>query len=190
LLKEGRSVAFPTDTVYALGAPINDVACIKKVYEIKQRPLSMPLPILLADSDDIGLVALEVSDIARAFMREFWPGALTLVFKKTLFVPDIVTAGGPTVAVRIAAHPLAIEIVKGVGVPLIGTSANIHGKPSPTTAQGVASQIGDKVELIIDAGKTPGGVESTILDMSTDRPRILRQGAVARATLEKFCRIY
>ena len=190
LLKGGRPVSFPTDTVYALGAPINDVACVRKVYEIKQRPLSQALPILLAKPDDIELVALEVSGVSRKLMREFWPGALTLVFRKTPFVPDIVTAGSPTVAVRIAAHPLAIDIVKGVGVPLVGTSANIHGQPSPTTAGDVHSQIGAKVELIIDAGRTPGGVESTIIDMSTDRPRILRQGAVARATLEKFCRIY
>jgi L-threonylcarbamoyladenylate synthase len=190
LLKSGRPVSFPTDTVYALGAPISDVACIAKVFEIKQRPLNMALPVLLAEPDDVGLVALEVSDTARALMREFWPGALTLVFKKTTFVPDIVTAGSQTVAVRIAAHPLSIEIVKGVGVPLVGTSANIHGRPSPTTAQDVESQIGDKVELIIDAGKTPGGIESTILDMSGDKPRILRQGAVARAQIEKFCRIY
>jgi L-threonylcarbamoyladenylate synthase len=190
LLKNGHPVSFPTDTVYALGAPISDVACVAKVFEIKQRPLTMALPILLAEPDDVGLVALDVSDTARRLMREFWPGALTFVFKKTPFVPDIVTAGSPTVAVRIAAHPLAIEIVRGVGVPVVGTSANIHGRPSPTTAQDVESQIGDKVELIIDAGKTPGGIESTILDMSGDKPRILRQGAVARAQIEKFCRIY
>ena len=190
LLKSGCPVSFPTDTVYALGAPVNDPFCVVKVYEIKQRPLSMALPILIAEPDDVELVALEVSEISRKLMREFWPGALTLIFKKTPFVHDMVTAGNPTVAVRIAAHPLAIEIIGGVGIPLVGTSANIHGKPSPTTAQDVASQIGDKVDLIIDAGKTPGGVESTIIDMSTDRPRILRQGAVARNMLEKFCRIY
>jgi len=190
LLVNGHPVSFPTDTVYALGAPVNYISCVQKVYEIKQRPLSMALPILLGDARDIDLVALGVSDIARRLMKEFWPGALTLVFKKTPFVPDIVTAGSPTVAVRIAAHPLAIEIVKSVGVPLVGTSANIHGRSSPTTAGEVEAQIGDKVELIIDAGKTPGGIESTIIDMSTDKPKILRQGAVARATLEKFCRIY
>ena len=190
LLKSGHPVSFPTDTVYALGASINNVTCVKQIYEIKQRPLSIALPILLAEPGDVGLVALDVSDTARTLMREFWPGALTLIFKKTPFVPDIVTAGSSTVAVRIAAHPLAIEIVRGVGVPIVGTSANIHGRPSPTTAQDVASQIGDKIELIIDAGRTPGGVESTIIDMSTDRPRILRQGVVARAMLEKFCRIY
>jgi len=190
LLVNGHPVSFPTDTVYALGAPVNYISCVQKVYEIKRRSLNMALPILLGDVRDIDLVAKDVSDIAGRLMQAFWPGALTLVFKKKPFVPDIVTAGGSTVAVRIAAHQLAIDIVKGVGVPLVGTSANLHGSPSPTTAKEVESQIGDKIELIIDAGKTPGGVESTILDMSTERPIILRQGAITRATLEKFCRIY
>jgi L-threonylcarbamoyladenylate synthase len=189
LLKSGKPVSFPTDTVYALGAPITDIACVRKVFEIKRRPLHMALPILLSDPADIESVALQVPDIARELMQEFWPGALTLVLKKTAFVPDIVTAGGPTVAVRIAAHPLAIEIVKRVGVPMVGTSANIHGKPSPLTAQDVFDQIGDKIELILDAGKTPGGVESTILDLSTSKPRILRQGAVPRTAIERFCHL-
>jgi L-threonylcarbamoyladenylate synthase len=190
LLKSGHPVSFPTDTVYALGALVNDTACVKKVYEIKQRPLNMALPILIAEPEDVELVALEVPETARILMKEFWPGALTLVFKKTLFVPDIVTAGGPTVAVRMAAHPVALELVMGAGVPLVGTSGNIHGKPSPVTAAEVMSQVGDKVELILDAGRTPGGLESTIIDMSSEKPRILRQGAVSRAALEKFCRIY
>ena len=190
LLKSGKPVSFPTDTVYALGAPVNDIGCVRKVYEIKQRPLNMALPILLASMDDISLVALEVSETAKILMKEFWPGALTLVFRKTSFVPDIVTAGGQTVAVRIAAHPVAIEIVKQSGVPLVGTSANVHAKPSPVTAYEVMAQVGGKIELIIDAGRTPGGSESTILDVSTEKPRILRQGAVTRAALEKYCRIY
>jgi L-threonylcarbamoyladenylate synthase len=189
LLKLGKPVSFPTDTVYALGAPISDVACVRKVFEIKQRPLNMALPILLSDPAEIELVARDIPDIATALMREFWPGALTLVLKKTSFVPDIVTAGNPTVAVRIAAHPLAIEVVRRVGVPLVGTSANVHGKPSPTTAQEVFEQIGEQVELILDAGKTPGGIESTILDLSTYKPRILRQGAVSKTTIERFCHL-
>jgi L-threonylcarbamoyladenylate synthase len=190
LLKRGHPVSFPTDTVYALGAPVNDAACAKKVYELKQRPLNQALPILLSDIQDIELVACDISDTARVLMENFWPGALTLVFKKTPFVSDVVTGGKQTVAVRIAAHPLSIEIVRGVGIPLVGTSANIHGKPSPVTAQDVFSQIGNEIELIIDAGRTPGGVESTIIDMSADKPVILRQGAVSHEALEKFCRIY
>ncbi len=183
-------MSFPTDTVYALGAPINDIECVRKVYDIKQRPLNMALPILLASSQDVRLVALEVSETAEILMKEFWPGALTLVFKKTPFVSDIVTAGGQTVAVRVAAHQVAIEIVKQSGVPLVGTSANVHSKPSPVTALDVMEQVGDRVELIIDAGRTPGGFESTIVDMSTDKPKILRQGAISRADIERFCRLF
>jgi len=190
LLKSGRPVSFPTDTVYALGAPINDIECVRKVYDIKQRPLNMALPILLASPQDVRLVALEVSETAEILMKEFWPGALTLVFKKTPFVSDIVAAGGQTVAVRVAAHQVAIEIVKQSGVPLVGTSANVHSKPSPVTALDVMEQVGDRVELIIDAGRTPGGFESTIVDMSTDKPKILRQGAISRADIERFCRLF
>ncbi len=190
LLKSGKPVSFPTDTVYALGAPISDIECVRRVYDIKQRPLKMPLPILLASMEDVDLVALEISETARILMKEFWPGALTLVFRKTSFVPDIVTAGGQTVAVRIAAHAVAIEIVKQSGVPLVGTSANIHSKPSPITAQAVMEQVGDRIELIIDAGRTPGGFESTIVDVSTKEPKILRQGALSRADIEKFSRLF
>ena len=190
LLKSGRPVSFPTDTVYALGAPVNDIECVRRVYDIKQRPLNMALPILLASVEDVRLVAMEVSETAETLMKEFWPGALTLIFKKTPFVPDIVTAGGQTIAVRIAAHPVAFEIVKQTGVPLVGTSANVHSKPSPVTADEVMVQIGNRVQLIIDAGKTPGGFESTIVDVSTNKPRILRQGALSQADIERFCRLF
>jgi L-threonylcarbamoyladenylate synthase len=190
LLFSGHPISFPTDTVYTLSALVNHISCVQRIYEIKKRPINMALPILLGEARDVDLVALDVSDTARILMQEFWPGALTLVFKKKPFVPDIVTAGQATVAVRIAAHQVARDIGRAVGVPLVGTSANVHGKPSPTTAEEVEAQIGDKVEMIIDAGRTPGGIESTIIDMSTDKPKILRQGAVARATLEKFCCIY
>ena len=150
----------------------------------------MAFPVLIAELKDIGLLALEIPEIARVLIKEFWPGALTLIFKKTRFVPDIVTARSPTVAVRMSAHPVAMEIIKGAGVPLVGTSANVHGKPSPVTAGEVMSQIGDKVELILDAGRTPGGIESTIVDVSTGKPMILRQGAVPHAELEKFCSLF
>jgi len=190
LLKEGRLVSFPTDTVYALGAPVNNVEAVSAVYAVKRRPLNMALPLLLAEPAELVKVAAHVSESASCLLRHFWPGALTLVFEKTDFVPDIVTAGSRTVAVRIAAHPIAIAMVKGVGVPLVGTSANIHGRPSPLTAAEVKAQLNGKIELIIDGGRTPGGVESTIVDVSGSRPRILRRGAVSRAELETICRIY
>jgi L-threonylcarbamoyladenylate synthase len=190
LLKQGIPISFPTDTVYALSAPINDIRSVQKVFEMKRRPMSMALPILIGDADDIDIVSTEISNIAKLLMREFWPGALTLILKKTRFVPDIVVAGGPTVAVRMAYHSLASEIIKGVGIPLVGTSANVHGQPSPVTALEVFDQLGESLEMILDAGKTPGGVESTILDVSTSKPILVRQGAVSREQLERFCRVY
>jgi len=190
LLVNGNPVAFPTDTVYALGAPVDFISCVQKIFEIKQRPLNQPLPLLLGAARDVDLVACDISDAARQMMHELWPGALTLVLRKKPFVPDIVTAGQPTIGVRMADHPVALDIIKWVDVPVVGTSANIHGLPSPLTACDVESQIGDKVDLIIDGGRTPGGVESTILDMSTDMPRILRQGAVSSEVLQRYCNIY
>jgi L-threonylcarbamoyladenylate synthase len=189
LLNKGRLVSFPTDTVYAVGAPINNIGAVRSVYTVKQRPLILAVPLLLAETDDVEKIAVHISETARRLMCRFWPGALTLVFEKTGFVPDIVTAGKQTVAARVAAHPIAIAIIKGAGVPLVGTSANIHGKPSPLTAAEVKAQLNDKVELIIDGGHTQVGIESTIVDVSGDRPRILRQGAVSRAELEAICRI-
>jgi L-threonylcarbamoyladenylate synthase len=190
MLVNGNPVAFPTDTVYALGAPVNYISCVQKVFDIKKRPLNHPLPLLLGEMRDVDLVACDIPNVARQMMHDLWPGALTFVFRKKPFVPDIVTGGQPTVGVRMANHPVTIDLVKWVDVPLIGTSANIHGQPSPLTAQEVEAQIGDKVDLIIDGGRTPGGVESTILDMSTDNPRIIRQGAIPREVLEKYCRVY
>ena len=189
LLKRGRPVSFATDTVYALSSPVSDQVSIARVFEIKRRPRNMALPILISSIDDIDRVAIDVPEIARILTRHFWPGALTLILNKTSLVSDIVTAGGNTVAVRMPNHPVAIELVKGVGIPLVGTSANIHGNSSPTTAEEVSTQIGSEVELIIDSGKTPGGIESTIVDLSSKKIKILRQGAIERKELEQFCRL-
>jgi L-threonylcarbamoyladenylate synthase len=189
LLKSGSPVSFPTDTVFALGAAVDDEAAVARVYEIKQRPRNMALPILISSIEEIDAVAIHIPEAARALMRHFWPGALTLVLNKTDLVSDVVTAGGNTVAVRMANHPVAIEMVRRAGIPLVGTSANIHGKKSPVTAQEVVNQIGSEVELIIDSGQTPGGIESTIIDLSSKTVKILRQGAVKRSDLAQFCRI-
>ena len=188
LLVNGHPVVFPTDTVYALGVPVNFISGIQKIFSIKRRPQINALPILLGESRDVDLVACDIPDVARQIMHELWPGALTIVLKKKPFVPDIVTAGLPTVGVRLANHPTTIDIIKWVDVPVVGTSANLHGQPNPTTAQEAALQIGDEVKLIIDGGTTLSGVESTIIDMSVDNPRILRRGAVPQDVLGKYCK--
>ena len=178
ILKQGGIVACPTDTVYGVVAAINIERAVARVYQIKGRPHSQALPILLADKSQIAEVAKVVPPLAWRLADKFWPGALTIVLFKSASVPDIITGGGKTIAVRIANHPIPIAIARGLGVPIVGTSANLSGSPSALTAEEVRSQLGDRVDLIIDGGRCPGGRESTIIDLAGETPLILRQGAI------------
>jgi len=187
ILKQGGLVAFPTDTVYGLGASISIRHAVERVYRVKERPRSMALPLLLADTSQIGEVAEPVPSIAWLLADKFLPGALTIVLPKSESVPDIITGGGITVAVRIPAHPVPVALARGLGAPIVGTSANLSGKPSPLTADEVYTQLGDKVDLIIDGGKCPGGKESTIVDLTRETPIVLREGAISREELEGVC---
>ena len=184
ILKNGGVVAFPTDTVYGLGAAVDNPAAIRRIFQIKNRPLSQPMPLLLADPVQAETVAFDIPDLAWEFMAEFWPGALTLVLKKAAWVPDVLTAGSPNVAQRVPDYAITISLIEGVGVPLVGTSANLHGRPAPSTADEVRQQLEGKVDFILDGGRVPG-VESTIIDLTVIPPRILREGAVSRAEIEK-----
>ncbi len=188
ILKQGGIVAFPTDTVYGLGAWISSEQAVERIYQVKGRPRNMALPLLLADISQIGEVAHPVPQIAWFLARTFWPGALTLVLHKSGSVPDIIAAGGETVAVRVPNHPIPMMLAAGAGVPIVGTSANLSGEPSALTADEVYSQFGDKIDLIIDGGKCPGGEESTIVDVTGETPVVLREGAIAREELERVCR--
>ena len=187
VLKQGGIVAFPTDTVYGLGACADIAHAVERIYELKERPRSMALPLLLAHTCQIGKVACGVSDIAWLLARSFLPGALTLVLPKSDSVLDIVTGGGMTVAVRIPAHPIPIALIEGLGASVVGTSANLSGQPSPLTAEGVYSQFGNKVDFVIDGGRCPGGRESTIVDVSGETPVILREGAISGEELKRVC---
>jgi L-threonylcarbamoyladenylate synthase len=189
VLKRGGLVAFPTDTVYGLGASMNMHHAVEHIYGVKRRPRSMALPLLLAHASQISEVAEVVPPIAWFLVRNFLPGALTIVLHKSSSVPDIVTAGSKTVAVRIPAHPVPIALIEGVGAPMVGTSANLGGKPSLLTADEVYSQLGDKIDLVIDGGRCPGGRESTIVDVTGEEPAILREGAISGEELEKVCHI-
>jgi L-threonylcarbamoyladenylate synthase len=187
VLKQGGLVAYPTDTVYGLGAdPLNKEA-VARIYEVKNRPHNSPLPLLLADKSDLLKVALVVPEIAWQLVEQFWPGGLTLVVKKSSLVPDRITAGGDTVAVRMPDHLVTIALIKGLGNPIVGTSANLSGKPSPVTAEEVGKQLRNKVDLIIDGGRCPGGIESTVVDVSGTSPAIVREGAVPREDIAKVC---
>jgi L-threonylcarbamoyladenylate synthase len=187
ILKDGGIVAYPTDTVYGLGAnPANEQA-IEKIYRVKKRTPELPLPLLLADISDLLKVARVVPDIAWQLAEHFLPGGLTLVLKKSPWVPSAVTAGSDTIAVRVPNHHIPAAIIRGLGAPLVGTSANISGKPSPVTADGVYEQLGEKVDLIIDGGMCPGGIESTVIDISGEIPVIVREGTISRKEIIKAC---
>jgi L-threonylcarbamoyladenylate synthase len=184
ILKQGGIVAFPTDTVYGLGASIAIDSAVEKVYRIKGRARNIALPLLLADFAQLETVAISIPASARLLVDKFWPGPLTLVLLKSDSVPDIVSGGGKTIAVRIPDHPIPTALARGIGTPIIGTSANLSGKPSTLTAEEVHAQLGDRVDFIIE-GDCPGGIESTVVDLSEETPVILREGAISREELEQ-----
>ena len=187
ILRRGGIVAFPTDTVYGLGASIRLPRAVERVYEVKRRPRDMALPVLLADASQLPEVAESIPAVAWRLIHRFLPGALTIVLPKAKSVPDIVAAGGTTIAIRIPNHPITLALIRGLGAGLVGTSANVSGQPSPLTASEALCQLGDEVDLIIDGGPCPGGKESTVVDVTTERPVVLRQGAVSIEELEEVC---
>ncbi len=187
ILKQGGIVAFPTDTIYGLGACANLTQAVERVYRVKERPQNMALPLLLAHTSQISEVADYVPPIAWLLAGNFLPGALTLVLFKSSSISDIITAGGITVAVRIPDHPVPVALVEGLGAPVVGTSANLSGKPGSLTAEEVYYQFDDKIDLVIDGGRCRGGKESTIVDVTGEKPIILREGAIPIEKLKKVC---
>lgn len=185
IIKEGNLVAFPTETVYGLGANALDKKAIKKIFEAKGRPLDNPLIVHVADYDDIFKIAQKIPKIAKTLATKFWPGPLTLIFFKKRIIPDEVTAGGNTVAIRIPKNKIALELIKSAGVPIAAPSANLAGRLSPTTAQHVFEDLGNKIDLILDGGRTKIGIESTVVDLTINPPQILRPGGISFEKLKK-----
>jgi L-threonylcarbamoyladenylate synthase len=183
-LARGGLVAFPTETVYGLGADAFDARAVARVFEAKARPSFDPLIVHVASIEGANEVADVSSSKARALMDTLWPGPLTLVMPRLETVPDIVTSGLETVAVRLPAHPIARAIIAYSGTVVAAPSANPFGRLSPTRAEHVARGLGDKVDLIVDGGPCSVGVESTVLDMTVDPPRILRPGGMPAETIE------
>jgi L-threonylcarbamoyladenylate synthase len=185
LLLAGELVAYPTDTVYGLGALASDDNAVRRLFAAKARPPSKALPLLIADS----LAAMEVADVsplANRLMAQFWPGALTIVMRKHERFHSLALAKEDTVALRVPDHSLVRNIIRGVGGPITGTSANRSGGRSPVSAAEVAFQMGELVSLVIDGGPARGGMESTVLDISQqDGVKILRQGAVGKEEIEQ-----
>ncbi len=184
VLRGGGVGAFPTDTVYGLGGSPLLAEAVERIFRLKRRPRSQPLPLLLANREQIEMVAAAVPTLAWKLIEGFWPGALTLVLPRAPLIPEAVVGGGQGVAVRIPDHPVPRALARGLGVPIIGTSANITGRPSPLTAGDVRDQLGDGVDFVIDGGRCPGGVESTVVDL-TGEPRLLREGAIPRQRIEE-----
>jgi L-threonylcarbamoyladenylate synthase len=179
-LRDGKLVAFPTETVYGLGANALDAKAVARVFEAKQRPHFDPLIVHIASADELHAVARDIPFVAQQLMDAFWPGPLTLILPKTDRVPSLVTSGLDTVAVRFPAHPVAQAVITEAGVPVAAPSANPFGRLSPTRVAHVVDGLGDAVDFIVDGGSTPWGVESTIVDVHDGATvRVLRHGALA-----------
>jgi L-threonylcarbamoyladenylate synthase len=184
VLRAGGLVAFPTETVYGLGASALDERAVARVFEVKGRPRFDPLIVHVATIDWVTRLAAEFPPDARELATRFWPGPLTLVLPKQAVVPDLVTAGCPTVALRIPDHPVALALLRAVDLPIAAPSANLFGRISPTTAAHVAEQLGDRIDLILDGGPCRVGVESTVLQLSPSGPVLLRPGGTTLEELE------
>jgi L-threonylcarbamoyladenylate synthase len=186
LIKRGDTVAFPTETVYGLGADGLSEAAVRKIFAAKGRPADNPLILHIAAKGEARLLAREIPDSAERFMEAFWPGPLTLVLKKRRQVPDAVTAGLDTVAIRMPAHPVAAKFINICATPLAAPSANVSGRPSPTTAGDVAADLMGRIGGIIDGGDAAWGIESTVVDCTATPPVVLRPGAVTLEEMEKL----
>lgn len=185
VLRRGGLVAMPTETVYGLAANALDPDAVKRIFKAKGRPSDNPLIIHIGAMDQLPALVTEISPIAKKLMSTFWPGPLTLVFFASPVVPEIVSAGLSTVAIRFPSHPVALELINSSGLVLAAPSANTSGKPSPTTAQRVLEDLDGKIDVIIDGGRVDVGLESTVLDVTTSIPTILRPGKITKKMLEE-----
>jgi L-threonylcarbamoyladenylate synthase len=185
LLREGKLVAFPTETVYGLGANALDEAAVRRIYEAKGRPSTSPLIVHVADIDSARGLVTEWPDRAQHLAERFWPGPLTLVLPKRAIVPDIVTAGLATVGIRVPANPIARELLQIASIPVAAPSANRFTQLSPTTAHHVAESMGEQINLILDGGPCQVGIESTVVSLTSDEAKLLRPGMVSRTELEE-----
>jgi L-threonylcarbamoyladenylate synthase len=184
ILNSGGVIAFPTDTFYGLGADPFNPAALAKIFKIKQRPADKPLLVLIYSLVQLADLTTEVNDNARKLMEHFWPGSLTLIFKASPRLPDILTAGTGKIGIRLPSHPFTHKFLETLDRPLTAPSANLSGERELRTAQEVERALGDKIDLIIDGGPAPGGKPSTVLDTTTNPPTLIREGALSRSELE------
>jgi L-threonylcarbamoyladenylate synthase len=184
LLRSGGLVAFPTETVYGLGANALDSTAVERIFKAKGRPATNPIIVHVGDLSAARRLTNNWPEMATLLSERFWPGPLTLVLPKAAHVPDVVTAGGATVAVRMPAHPAALALLRSCSFPLAAPSANRSSRLSPTRGEHVLSSLNGRIDMLLDAGPTVGGLESTVLDLSCTSPRILRPGLVSAKEIE------
>lgn len=185
-LRRGGLVAFPTETVYGLGANATDSAAVSRIFEAKGRPASDPLIVHIAALETLASVARDLPPLAHTLASAFWPGPLTLVLPRHASIPANVSAGMPTVAVRMPRHPVALALIRAAGLPIAAPSANTFTRPSATTAKHVYEDLGGRIDIILDGGAAPIGLESTVLDLTGETPVVLRPGGVTLEQLEAY----
>jgi L-threonylcarbamoyladenylate synthase len=181
-IRRGGLVAYPTDTVYGLAARPSDDEAVERLFTAKRRRPDQSTPLLIASPADLARIVEDVPDVARALIGAFWPGGLTIVMRKAAAFHSRAVVGD-TAGLRVPDHSVPRELVRLLGEPITGTSANIAGGPEPLTAQDVGEQLGDSVDLVIDGGRCPGGTPSTVVDCTVEPPRIVREGAVSHEEL-------
>ena len=185
ILLKGGLVAFPTETVYGLGADATNEKACEKIYIAKGRPSDNPLIVHIGDIDQLEQLVKDISDDARKLIDKFWPGPLTIIFNKSEIVPKRISGGLDTVAVRMPSNNVALKLLKDTKIPIAAPSANISGKPSPTSAEHVLNDLDGKIDMVIDGGNVDIGIESTIIDMTEKYPKILRPGHITAKMLEE-----
>ena len=183
ILRTGGIAAYPSDTVYGLGADVLNDLAITKVFSAKKRPSSMPLPVLIAETSQLRDLVEDIPSAARILMDKFWPGGLTIIFHRMPAFKSLALADSGKIAIRLPGHPVTLRLIEELGRPMVGTSANLHGSPAALTAAEVKKQLGDVVDFIVAGGPCPGGRESTIVDITVHPPVILRKGAIPEKEL-------
>ena len=185
VLKQGGLVAFPTDTVYGVGALAFLPRAVEQIYHVKGRPRSKPIPILLDRAESLAEVAEDIPPEAWLLAERFWPGPLTIVLGRGPSIPDVINAAGPNVAVRVPDHEFALRFIGAAGGALAATSANLSGHPDPVTAEEVLGYLEGRIDLILDGGPCPGGQASTVIDLTGVSPTVVRPGPISSRELEQ-----
>lgn len=189
LIKEGKIVIFPTETVYGIGTNGLDEKAVRKLYEVKQRPLNKPISLLVANIEMVNMIAKDITETEYKIMKNFFPGPLTIILKKKEIVPNIVTADKDTVGIRMPRGEIARKLVKLAGVPIAAPSANISGEPSGTNLQEIMRNFEGKVDYCIDGGNSELGLASTIVQVINEKPIILRQGSITLEQINKILKV-